>query len=92
MTPPAYPIRTEPSPIPPEGKIAVPDGYTLDEDAWIQAWRYEDAPPSPPRVFSKLKVVSALMAIGVWDHVKNYIETNGLYDLYLAAQVFSDDN
>lgn len=48
--------------------------------------------PDPPRVFSKLKVVAALMKAGVWPQVKAYIEQNGLYDLYLAAQEFAEDN
>lgn len=45
-----------------------------------------------PRVFSKLKVVAALTDAGVWPQVKAWIEANGLYDLYLAAQEFAEDN
>lgn len=48
MTPPAYPLGTSTPPEPPEGKIAVPDGYepfpSPDGIEWQQAWRYEDAP------------------------------------------------
>lgn len=44
------------------------------------------------RRFSKLKVVAALMEAGVWREVKDYIEGAGLYDLYLAAQDFREDN
>jgi hypothetical protein len=51
-----------------------------------------DRNPSAPRVFSKLKVVAALMKAGVWAQVKAWIEANGLYDLYLAAQEFAEDN
>ena len=111
MTPPAYPLADPmpPAPTPPEGKIAVPDGYELvpsepdgyvpgiePEDLalmeWRQKWRYEDAPPPPPRQFSKLKIVAALTAQGVWPQVKAFIEQAGLYDLYLAAQDFAEDN
>ena len=96
MEPPAYPLGTSPAPTPPEGKIPVPDGYepadTPDGKEWRQAWRYEDAPPPPPRQFSKLKIVAALMGVGVWEQVKAYIEQAGLYDLYLAAQDFAEDN
>ncbi len=42
------------------------------------------------RVLSKLKIVVALTEMGVWQQVKAYIEQQGLYDLYLAAQVFSE--
>lgn len=45
-----------------------------------------------PRTFSKLKIVAALMEAGVWPQVKAFIEQQGLYDLYLAAQDFSEDN
>ena len=98
MTPPAYPLADPmpPAPTPPEGKIAVPDGYepfpSPDGKEWRQKWRYEDAPPPPPRQFSKLKIVAALMGAGVWEQVKAYIEQAGLYDLYLAAQDFAEDN
>ena len=98
MEPPAYPLADPmpPAPEPPEGKIAVPDGYepadTPDGKEWRQKWRYEDAPPPPPRQFSKLKIVAALMGAGVWEQVKAYIEQAGLYDLYLAAQDFKEDD
>ena len=45
---------------------------------------------STPRTFSKLKVVVALRAYGVWPRVKEWIIANDLYDLYLAAQDFSE--
>ena len=49
-------------------------------------------PAPPPRVFSKLKIVAALMTAGVWETVKQYIIAGGLYDLFLAAQDFREDN
>lgn len=45
-----------------------------------------------PRVFSKLKLVTALMTLGYWTKVKAWIEAQGLTDLYLAAQVVTEDN
>lgn len=48
MTPPAYPIGTSTPPEPPEGKIAVPDGYepadTPDGKEWRQKWVFVDKP------------------------------------------------
>lgn len=49
-------------------------------------------PPQAPRTFSKMKVVMALMKRNLWIQVKTFIEQAGLYDLYLAAQTFSEDN
>lgn len=54
------------------------------------------APLSPmsvrPRRFSKLKLVIALKAAGLWVLTKTWLEENGLYDYYLAAQEFAEDN
>lgn len=88
----AYPRADDAPPTPPEGKVAVPDGWEARDGAWRRTYRHEDAPPAPPRVFSKLKVVAALMDVGVWPKVKAWIEEAGLYDIYLAAQDFAEDN
>ena len=91
----AYP-RGEDAPQPElqEGKVAAYNGYLLGESdhLWHKQWMLVDAPPTPPRIFSKLKVVAALTEAGVWAQVKAWIEANGLYDLYLAAQEFAEDN
>lgn len=50
------------------------------------------APKPPPRTFSKLKVTAALMAREKWLPVRDFLVQNGLYDLYLAAQDFREDN
>ena len=58
--------------------------------------RDSDMSPSPApagkRIFSKLKVVVALKAANLWVLTKTWIEENGLYDHYLAAQNFAEDN
>lgn len=58
--------------------------------------RDSDMPPTPPpvgkRIFSKLKVVIALKEANLWVLTKTWIEENGLYDHYLAAQNFAEDN
>ena len=56
----------------------------------IKFWGPTGRPPVP--VYSKMKCVAALTAAGVWTQVKAWIEEAGLYDLYLAAQDFRDDN
>ena len=85
---PDYPVD------PPEGKHyertdkIEPNG----DDGYRWVCVLVDNPPPAPRVFSKLKCVAALMEAGVWHEVKGYIEGAGLYDLYLAAQDFREDN
>ena len=42
--------------------------------------------------YSKLKLIMNLKARGLWDHVKDWMESNGFYDLFVAAQVISSDH
>jgi hypothetical protein len=81
-------------PEPQDGKVVEYGGYALGESdhLWHKQWILVDAPPPPPRTFSKLRIVAALTNAGVWAQVKAYIEREGLYDLYLAAQDFREDN
>ena len=90
----AYPKGEDaPMPEPQEGKVVEYGGYALGDDSkWHKQWTLVDAPPPPPRTFSKLRIVAALTKAGVWSQVKAYIEQAGLYDLYLAAQDFREDN
>jgi hypothetical protein len=90
----AYPKGEDaPLPEPQEGKVVEYGGYALGEDSkWHRQWTLVDAPPKPPRTFSKLKIVAALTRAGVWTQVKQYIIDANLYDLYLAAQDFAEDN
>lgn len=41
--------------------------------------------------YSKLKLIMALKARGLWDHAKDWMESNGYYDLFVAAQFISND-
>ena len=66
--------------------------YVLVDGKYVRQYAELADPPPAPRTFSKLKIVAALMEAGVWAQVKAYIEAAGLYDLYLAAQDFKEDN
>lgn len=91
---PAYP-RSDESFAPPkcgEGFHAVPNGYALEDGKWVRKWRVEELPPPPPRTFSKFKVVRLLTEMGIWLKVRDYIVAKGLYDLFLAAQDFKEDD
>lgn len=83
-----------PMPTPLDGKVVEYGGYELGEtdNLWHKQWVVVDAPPPPPRTFSKLRIVAALTQAGVWDSVKQLLIERGLYDLFLAAQDFREDN
>ena len=90
----AYPKGDDaPLPEPQEGKVVEYGGYALGGDhLWHKQWTLVDAPPKPPRTFSKYKLVAALMQAEVWPQVKAWIEgVPGAYDLYLAAEDISED-
>lgn len=90
----AYPKGEDaPMPEPQEGKVVEYGGYALGEDGkWHKQWALVDAPPKPPRTFSKYRLVAALMQAEVWPQVKAWIESvPGAYDLYLAAEDISED-
>lgn len=88
----AYPQGVSTPPPTDEGYHAVPDGYALIDGKWVRKWRVEELPPPPPRTFSKLKITVALMKIEKWLPVRDYLVQSGLYDLYLAAQDFKEDD
>lgn len=88
----AYPRGTDVQPETDKSHHAVADGYELQNGAWVRKWRIEELPPPAPRVFSKLKITAALMKIEKWLPVRDYLVQSGLYDLYLAAQDFKEDD
>ena len=76
-------------------------GCTVEVSGWDEAADtiscvYKQVPTAAtatkPRVFSKLKLVAALKAADKWVLVKTWIEERGLWDYYLAAQNFREDN
>jgi hypothetical protein len=71
---------------------AVPVGWLELYDRIEREYDVRAYPPPPPRVFSKLRIVAALTSAGVWDAVKQLLIERGLYDLFLAAQDFREDN
>ena len=42
--------------------------------------------------YSKLKLVMNIKARGLWDHAKDWMESNCFYDLFVAAQFVSSDH
>lgn len=71
--------------------VLVPAKYEEDDES--MTFVYECAQvPTTPRVFSKYKLIEKAMMFGWWAQIKVQIENAGLYDLFLAAQDFKEDN
>lgn len=94
----AYPRNDDaPAPTPPEGKIAVPDSWEVSDGKWVRTWRYEDAPPPPPRVFSKLRLYGALAEAGLWERFEAWLKTQTIsgrngWTAFSLAQNITDDH
>lgn len=84
------PVEEE-TPNPPEGMEPSYREYVEDGGKIFSRWVYR-TPFKDTRIFSKLKTVEALIELGVWPEVREWIEAQGLYDLYLAAVEFSEDD
>lgn len=83
-------------PVPPTGYHYVDIGWKIENQTICHDFTLVEDIPNPqpkiPRKFSKLKIVGILTQLGFWPQVKEYLIDNDLYDMYLAAQVFQDDN
>ena len=77
--------------LPPEGKEYRISGYT--ETATDIRPIFKLVPVvSPPRTFSKLKLVIALTHRGKWAALRDWLNETGYGDLFDAAQDFREDH
>lgn len=79
-----------PAPTPPEGKVAVPDSWEVRDGKWVRTWRYEDAPPPPPRRWSRLSIKTALAQAGLLSQVLAYLAQVEIATGYSAAEALQD--
>ena len=83
----AYPLGESIPPTPPEGKIAVPDGYALQGGEWVQQWRFDDA---TPRRWTRLTIKTALAKAGLLADVLEYLALVEIAPGYSAAAALQD--
>lgn len=94
----AYPRNDDaPALTPHEGKTAVEDGWEVRDGEWVRTYRYEDAPPPPPRVFSKLRLYGALAEAGLWERFEAWLKTQTIsgrngWTAFSLAQNITDDH
>lgn len=86
----AYPRADDAPPVPPEGKVAVPDGWEVRDGAWVRAYRYDPAPPAPPRRWSRLSIKTALAQSGMLAAARAYLAGVEFAPGYTAAEALTD--
>ena len=75
----------------PEGKECVISGYTETQTDIRPVYKLI-AIETPPRTYSKLRLVTALASRGLWSAFRDWLVETDLYDLFLAAQDFRSDH
>lgn len=88
----AYPRGTDEVPTPPEGKVAVNDGFELKDGKWVSKYRFDDVPPTRPRSFSKRKLYNAFKSRGLWDSVVSYMESAGVWEDWEYSTTLDEDD
>ena len=87
----AYPRNDDaPAPTPPEGKVAVPDSWDVRDGEWVRTWRYEDAPPPPPRRWSRLSIKTALAQAEMLAAARAYLSAVEIATGYTAWEALTD--
>lgn len=87
----AYPRNDDaPAPTPPEGKVAVPDSWEVRDGEWVRTWRYEDAPPPPPRRWSRLSIKTALAQAEMLAAARAYLSAVEIATGYTAWEALTD--
>ena len=76
---------------PPEGKEYAISGYTETATDIRPVFKLVTL-NSPPRTFSKLRLVTALTKRGIWSVFRDWLTETDLYDLFLAANDFREDH
>lgn len=68
------------------------DGWREQANAIVPKWKLVQDPPPSVRVFDKYKLVDALMKAGVWDDVKQWLQSvPDAYDRAVMAPDISED-
>lgn len=89
----AYPRNDKAlAPTPPEGKIAIPDSWEVRAGEWCRTYRYDDAPPTPPRRWSRLSIKGALADAHLLPAARAFLAAYEIKPDYPALEAFSDCN
>lgn len=89
----AYPKGEDaPQPEPQEGKVVEYAGYELGESdhLWHKQWTFVDAPPPPPRRWSRLSIKTALAQAEMLAAVRQHLSAVEIATGYTAWEALTD--
>ena len=84
-------LRVNSVPPPPEGYTQAISGYTWDDETITPVMKCIPI-ENPPRIFSKLRLVTALTERNLWLSVKDWLEETSYGDFFMAAQNIREDH
>ena len=58
----------------------------------VRSWAEVEDPPPPPRSLSKRKLYRALVAAGIWEGAKSYMEGAGCWEDWQYATTLDEDD
>jgi hypothetical protein len=69
---------------------AVATGWTRDGETWRRVYEVRAYPPPPPRRWTRLAIKTALAQAGIFDAVKEYLETVYIGQSYTLWNALTD--
>ena len=90
-----YRLRETPAPDAREG-YHVERRYAYDDagapTAIVESWVEVQDPPPPPRSLSRKKLRDAFVELGVWNAVRDYLQTSDKWEIFLLSTTLDEDN
>lgn len=74
-----------------DGKIAVLTGYEVVGNKWLAVYRYDDAPPPPPKVWRRIIIWRNLTALNVWGNFHRILEDRNILDGWYSTNELAED-
>ncbi len=79
----------QPEPI--DGKVAALTGYEVVENQWRAVYRYDDAPPPPPKVWRRIIIWRNLTALNAWSNFHKLLADQNLLDAWYSTNDLAED-
>jgi len=89
-------LTETPMPDNPQEGYHVERRYAYDDagapTAIVESWVEVQDPPAPPRSLSRKKLRDAFVELGVWNAVRDYLQTSDKWEIFLLSTTLDEDN